>query len=130
MERVEHKVLAVWPEFNNGPVGRMDYFKSYLGVIGICLAGFLVGAIAMDGAGDLGAAVGGILILGLSIWVLAHSIALVYKRFWDVGFEDEGTRAGMTIGYYVVGFAPFLGLIAGLALLFWPRKTEEVEVEA
>lgn len=130
MERVEHKVLAVWPEFNNGPVGRMDYFKSYLGVIGICLAGFLVGAVLTESAGDLGAGLGAILFLGLAIWSCVHSIALVYKRFWDVGFEDAGTRAGMTIGYFLVGLVPFLGFIAGLALMFWPRKTEEVEVEA
>lgn len=130
MERVEHKVLAVWPEFNNGPVGRMDYFKSYLGVIGICLAGFLVGAVLTESAGDLGAGLGAILFLGLAIWSCVHSIALVFKRFWDVGFEDAGTRAGMTIGYFLVGLVPFLGFIAGLALMFWPRKTEEVEVEA
>ena len=130
MERVEHKVLAVWPEFNNGPVGRMDYFKSYLGVIGICLAGFLVGAVLTESAGDLGAGLGAILFLGLAIWSCVHSIALVYKRFWDVGFDDAGTRAGMTIGYFLVGLVPFLGFIAGLALMFWPRKNEEVEVEA
>ena len=130
MERQKHKVLVVWPEFNNGPVGRMDYFVSYLGVIGICLAGFLPAAVLTESGGDLGAGLAGLLFLGLSIWVIAHSIALVYKRFWDVGFEDAGTRAGMTIGYYLVGMVPLLGFIAGLALLFWPGKTEEVEVEA
>ena len=130
MERVEHKVLAVWPEFNNGPVGRMDYFKSYLGVIGICLVGLLPAAVLAESGGDLGAGLAAILFLALGIWSFAQSIALVYKRFWDVGFEDAGTRAGMTIGYFLVGLVPALGLIAGLALMFWPRKTEEVEVEA
>jgi uncharacterized membrane protein YhaH (DUF805 family) len=126
MERVEHKVLALWPEFNNGPVGRMDYFKSYLGIIGICFAGLVVGSILIESAGDVGAGLGVILFLGLGIWSFVQSIALIFKRFWDVGFEDAGTRAGMTIGYILLGLVPFLGLIAGLALMFWPRK-EEVE---
>ena len=130
MERQDHKVLAWWPEFNNGPVGRMDYFVSYLGVIGVCLVGFLPAMVMIESGGDLGAGLGMILVLVLGIWSMAQSIALVYKRFWDVGFEDAGTRAGMTIGYFLVGLVPFLGFIAGLALMFWPRKSEEVEVEA
>ena len=130
MERVEHKVLAVWPAFNNGPVGRMDFFKSYLGVIGICLVGLLPAAILTESGGDLGAGLAAILFLALGIWSFAQSIALVFKRFWDVGFEDAGTRAGMTIGYFVVGLVPMLGMIAGLALMFWPGKTTEIEVEA
>ena len=129
MKRVEHKVLAVWPEFNNGPVGRMDFFKSYLGVIGICLVGLFPAAILAE-SGDLGAGLAAILFIALGIWSFAQSIALVFKRFWDVGFEDAGTRTGMTIGYFVIGLVPALGLIAGLALMFWPGKTEEVEVEA
>ena len=127
MERVEHKVLALWPEFNNGPVGRMDFFKSYLGLIGICLVGVVAASILAESGGDLGAALGGLAFLGLGIWSFVHTIALVYKRMWDVGFEDTGARAGMTIGYFVASFVPVLNLITGLALMFWPRKEEVIE---
>ena len=127
MKRVEHKVLALWPEFNNGPVGRMDYFKSYLGIIGICLVGLVPASVFAETGNDLGAAVGGLAFLGLGIWSFAHTIALIYKRLWDVGFEDAGARAGMTIGYLVVSFIPVISLIVGLALMFWPRKEEVIE---
>ena len=128
MERVEHKVLALWPEFNNGPVGRMDFFKSYLGIIVICFPAIVLAAALKDSTGgDLGEALGGLAFLGLFIWTFAHSIALVYKRIWDVGFEDAGARAGMTIGYLVVSFIPVISLIVGLALMFWPRKEEVIE---
>ena len=128
MKRVKHKVLALWPEFNNGPVGRMDFFVSYLGIMGIMLVGAVVAAVLQDATGgDLGAALGGLAYLGLFIWIFAHSIALVYKRIWDVGFEDAGARAGMTIGYFLVSFIPFITFIAGLALMFWPQKKEVIE---
>lgn len=127
MERVEHKVLALWPEFNNGPVGRMDYFKSYLGLIGVCLVGVIVASILAESGGDLGAVLGALGFLGLGVWSFVHTLALVYKRLWDVGFEDTGTRTGMTIGYFVASFIPVINLITGLALMFWPRKEEVIE---
>jgi uncharacterized membrane protein YhaH (DUF805 family) len=127
MERVEHKVLALLPEFNNGPVGRMDFFKSYLGLIGMCFVTVIVSGVFIETGGDLGAILGTLAFLALGIWTLVHSVALVYKRLWDIGYEDTGTRTGMTIGYFIVSFFPMLNLVAGLALMFWPRKEEVLE---
>ena len=130
MERQDHKVLALWPAFNNGPVGRMNYFVSYLKLLGVCFIGIIPASILIEQGGEAGALIGTFLMLAFGIWSLAHSVSLVYKRFWDIGFEDAGGRAGMTVGAIVLGFVPVLDLIMGLALLFWPRKNEETEVEA
>ena len=70
------------------------------------------------------------MMLAIGIWSLVHSVSLVYKRIWDLGFDEAGSRAGMTIGAMVLGFVPILDLIIALVLLFWPRKEEKVEVEA
>ena len=130
MERQDHKVLAWWPAFNNGPVGRMNYFVSYLKLLGVCFVGVLPTAILVEEGGDLGAGLGALMMLAIAIWSLVHSVSLIYKRIWDIGFEDEGGRAGMTVGALVLGFVPVLDLIIALVLLFWPRKEEKVEVEA
>ena len=130
MERQDRKVLAWWPAFNNAPVGRMNYFVSYLKLFGVCLAGVIPASILIEQGGEAGAVIGTTLMLAFGIWSLAHSVSLVYKRSWDIGFEEEGSRAGMTVGAIVLGFVPVLDLIIGLALLFWPRKNEETEVES
>ena len=130
MERQDHKVLAWWPEFNNAPVGRMNYFVSYLKLLGVCFVGLVPTAILIEEGGEAGAMIGTTLMLAFGIWSMAHSVSLIYKRIWDIGFEEEGSRAGMTVGAIVLGFVPVADFIIGLALLFWPRKNEETEVEA
>ena len=127
--RVKHNVLKLWPEFSDGPVGRMDYFVSLLKLVG-------VGFVAMFTLGFTGAMMEGNPVLAIPFTIFAivgivllfliavHQIALVYKRFWDMGFEDNGTRVGMTIGYFIISMIPLLNL-AVFAMFFVPGKGKQ-----
>jgi len=124
--RVKHNVLKLWPNFTDGPIGRMEYFISLLKLTGIGLA--VVFIITLAGAAaesnSLAAIPLGLMsIVGLvALFVIVvQQCALVYKRFWDMGFEDNGTRVGMTVGYYIVSMIPILNL-AVFALFFVPGK--------
>jgi len=124
--RVKHNVLKLWPNFTDGPIGRMEYFISLLKLTGIGLA--VVFIITLAGAAaesnSLAAIPLGLMsIVGLvALFVIVvQQCALVYKRFWDMGFEDNGTRVGMTVGYYIVSMIPILNL-AVFAMFFVPGK--------
>ena len=125
-DRVEHNVFKFWPEFSDGPVGRMNYFMSWLKLIGVgigivivlSIAGAFVEQVPMMSIVFAILAIAGLIGL-LSIAV--HQIALVYKRFWDMGFDEQGARIGMTIGFYVISMIPLLNL-ATLAIFFIPGK--------
>jgi len=124
--RVKHNVLKLWPNFTDGPIGRMEYFISLLKLTGIGLA--VVFIITLAGAAaesnSLAAIPLGLMsIVGLValLVIVVQQVALVYKRFWDMGFEDNGTRVGMTVGYYIVSMIPILNL-AVFAMFFVPGK--------
>jgi len=129
-DRVEHDVFKLWPTFNDGPVGRMEYFKKILIVTAVALfIGFFL-TFVMAGANEnnplMMIASGIFLIFAVAVFfiVLVHQIALVYKRFWDMGFTDRGARVGMVVVYVVVGVVPVLNL-ACLAMFFIPGKGKQ-----
>lgn len=119
-DRVSHDLLRLWPDFNEGPVGRIEFLKKNLFLIGMAfLYGFAIAAVTnapqvLQFVVLLGALAGCLILL-------AHQVALLYKRFWDMGVQEVGTRWGMVIGYFVVAAIPVLG-IAILAVWFWPPK--------
>lgn len=124
--RVKHDAFKLWPKFTDGPVGRMEYFVSLMKLFAVAIAAVFILSL-------FGAAVdsGSIMVLPFGIMsiiffvllflVAVHQVALVYKRFWDMGFEDNGTRIGMTVGYYIVSMIPILNL-AVFAMFFVPGK--------
>jgi uncharacterized membrane protein YhaH (DUF805 family) len=128
-DRVEHNVFKLWPKFTDGPVGRMEYFMSLLKLTGIGLA--VVFIIALTGAaaenGNMVAVPLGIMsLVGFAVLFLiaVHQVALVYKRFWDMGFEDNGTRVGLVVGYFIISMIPLLNL-AVFAMFFIPGKGKQ-----
>jgi len=128
-DRVEHNVFRLWPEFSDGPIGRMNYFMSVLKLTGIALVALFIMSIALAAAQEAPAVAipVGIVVLGVMILLVlmfVHQIALVYKRLWDMGFAEKGTRVGMTIGFYVVSMIPLLNL-ATLAMFFIPARRNE-----
>ena len=127
--RVKHNVLKLWPNFSDGPIGRMEYFVSLLKLLGVGLAAVFIMSLTTTAAEGNALAViplGLMSIVGLIVLfiVAVHQIALHYKRFWDMGFEDKGTRIGMTVGLYLVSMIPILNL-ALLAMFFVPGKGKQ-----
>ena len=127
--RVKHNVLKLWPNFSDGPIGRMEYFLSLVKLLGVSLVAVFIMSMAGTAAGSNSLAtipLGLMSIVGLFVLfiVAVHQIALIYKRFWDMGFEDNGTRIGMTIGFYVISMIPILNL-AVFAMFFVPGKGKE-----
>jgi len=127
--RVKHNVLKLWPNFTDGPIGRMEYFVSLLKLTGIGLAVFFITAMtstAVESAPIVAIPLGIFAIVSLVTLfiILVQQVALIYKRFWDMGFEDNGTRIGMTVGYYIVSMIPILNL-AVFALFFIPGKGKQ-----
>ena len=126
--RVKHDAFKLWPKFD-GPIGRMEYFVSLLKLTGVGLAVILIIGLAGAASESNSIAVlplGIMSIIGMVVFciIVVHQIALVYKRFWDMGFEDNGTRIGMTIGYYIVSMIPVLNL-AVFAMFFIPGKGKQ-----
>ena len=128
-DRVKHDVFKLWPKFTDGPVGRMEYFVSLLKLTGIGLG--VVFIIALAGAaaetGNMVAVPLGIMsLVGFAVLFLiaVHQVALVYKRFWDMGFEDNGTRVGLVVGYFIISMIPLLNL-AVFAIFFIPGKGKQ-----
>jgi len=124
--RVKHDVLKAWPNFTDGPIGRMEYFISLLKLTGIGLAVFFITAMtstAVESAPIAAIPLGIFAIVSLvTIFViLVQQVALIYKRFWDMGFEDKGTRVGMTVGYFIISMIPILNLTV-FAMFFVPGK--------
>jgi len=124
--RVEHNVLKLWPNFTDGPIGRMEYFISLLKLTGIGLAVFFITAMtstAVERAPIAAIPLGIFAIVSLVTLfiIVVQQVALIYKRFWDMGFEDNGTRVGMTIGYFIVSMIPILNLTV-FAMFFVPGK--------
>ena len=127
--RVSHDVFKLWPNFSEGPVGRMEFFVSWLKLVGIGLVSVFIMSLAGAAAeGNSLAAIplGVMAIVGLVVLLIVavHQIALIYKRFWDMGFEDNGSRVGMTIGYFLISMIPILNL-AVFAMFFVPGKGKE-----
>jgi uncharacterized membrane protein YhaH (DUF805 family) len=126
-DRVEHNVFKLWPAFSDGPVGRMNYFVSLLKLTGMALVAVfalsIAGQVVEGNNGPAQIAFGIMGLFGIFGFVIffVHQIALVYKRIWDCGFDETGTRVGLTIGYYVIGMIPFLNLLT-LALFFIPAR--------
>ena len=127
--RVKHNVLKLWPNFSDGPIGRMEYFVSLLKLLGVGLA--VVFIITLAGAAAEGNSfavipLGLMSIVGLIVLflIVVQQAALVYKRFWDMGFEEQGTRIGMTVGYYIVSMIPILNLSV-FAMFFIPGKGKQ-----
>lgn len=127
--RVKHNVFKLWPKFTDGPVGRMEYFVSLLklAAMGIGVA-FILGftSAMMESNAAMAVPFAIFVIVGLLTLLLiaVHQIALVYKRFWDMGFEDNGTRVGMTVGYFLISMIPVLNL-AVFAMFFVPGKGKQ-----
>jgi uncharacterized membrane protein YhaH (DUF805 family) len=124
--RVEHNVLKLWPNFTDGPIGRMEYFISLLKLTGIGLAVFFITEMtstAVESAPIAAIPLGIFAIVSLVTLfiIVVQQVALIYKRFWDMGFEDNGTRVGMTIGYFIVSMIPILNLTV-FAMFFVPGK--------
>ena len=124
--RVQHNVLKLWPNFSDGPIGRMEYFVSLLKLTGIGLAVVFIISLAGAAAENSSLAaipLGLMAIVGLVVLFLiaVQQCALIYKRFWDMGFEEQGTRVGMTVGFYIVSVIPILNL-AVFAMFFVPGK--------
>ena len=128
--RVKHNVLKLWPNFSDGPIGRMEYFVSWLKLVGIGIGVVFIISITDAAVTNNNVAVAiplgimSIIGLGMCIIIIAHQIALIYKRFWDMGFEDTGTRIGMTIGYFLISMVPILNL-ALFAMFFVPGKGKD-----
>jgi uncharacterized membrane protein YhaH (DUF805 family) len=125
-DRVKHNVFKLWPNFSDGPIGRMEYFISLLKLTGIGLAVVFVITLAGAAAESNSIAtipLGLMSIVGLFVFVVivVQQCALVYKRLWDMGFEEKGTRVGMTVGFYVVSMIPLLNLLT-LGLFFVPAR--------
>ena len=124
--RVKHDAFKLWPNFSDGPVGRMEYFVSLMKLFGVAIVAVFI--ISLFGAAaDSGSimvipfGIMSIIFFVLLFLVAVHQVALVYKRMWDMGFEDKGTRVGMTIGYFVISLIPVLNL-AAFAMFFVPGK--------
>lgn len=130
--RVKHDLLKLWPNFSDGPIGRMDYFKGFLGVGLLQVALGFLGALAFDDDGarypEMVALTTIVAIVGLAGFgvTAVHWIALTYKRFWDMGFDDRGTRILVTIGnLLLIGLTAFLwGVLVLIALCLIPRKVK------
>ena len=127
--RVKHDVFKLWPVFEDGPVGRMEYFVSLLKISGIAIGMFvlmsLFGVAAESGsAATLPLAILGLVAFAVLFLLLVHQVALVYKRFWDLGVEERGSRFGLTVGYFIVAMVPVLNL-ATLAMFFIPGKGKQ-----
>ena len=124
-DRVEHNVFKLWPAFSDGPVGRMNYFLSLLKLTGIALVAVFAMSLssAAENSGHMFIPIAIVALVGLIVLVLVfvHQIALVYKRIWDMGFDEKGTRVGLTIGFYVVSMIPLLNLLT-LAIFFIPAR--------
>jgi uncharacterized membrane protein YhaH (DUF805 family) len=128
--RVKHDAFRLWPKFD-GPVGRMDYFVSLLKLCAVGIAAIFITSLfgaAVETNSGYAMTIPLMLFSLVSVIVLllivVHQIALVYKRFWDMGFEDNGTRVGMTIGYFIVSMIPILNL-AVFAMFFVPGKGKQ-----
>ena len=124
--RVQHDVLKLWPNFSDGPIGRMEYFVSLLKLWAIGIAVVFIITLAGAAAESNSLAViplGLMSIVGLIMvfLLIVQQCALIYKRFWDMGFEEQGTRIGMTVGFYIVSMIPILNL-AVFAMFFVPGK--------
>ena len=127
--RVKHDVFKLWPKFTDGPVGRMEYFMSLLKLTGVGLGVVFIIALAgaaVENGNMLAVPLGIMSLVGVAVLFLiaVHQVALVYKRFWDMGFEDNGTRVGMTVGYFIISMIPLLNLSV-FAMFFIPGKGKQ-----
>jgi len=124
--RVKHDVLKAWPNFTDGPIGRMEYFISFLKLLAVSLALTFIFVITQMMAESNPLAAIPLLIFAIvgivaALLIFVQNIAIVYKRFWDMGFEDIGVRIGMTIGYFFISLVPFLNITC-FAMFFVPGK--------
>ena len=127
--RVKHNVLKLWPNFSDGPIGRMEFFVSWLKLVGIGLVSVFIMSLAgaaVEGNTFAVIPLGLMAIVGLVVLLLVavHQVALIYKRFWDMGFEDNGTRVGLVVGYIIISMIPLLNL-AVFAMFFIPGKGKQ-----
>ena len=105
-------------------IRRLDYFKGGLASVLIALS-----AVALFGVGGNIAEsneVLGMIVLLVGIAPLGYAVilqvALVARRFRDIGFSDNGALFALVIGYFVANaFIPFVSLV----LLFWKGKELE-----
>ena len=125
-DRVEHDVFKMAPAFD-GPIGRMEYFKSLAKLFGIGVVLMIVLSVVTQtaSAGDPLLAIPMLIIALLSVLVVVQlavqQIALTYKRIWDMGVNDKGARVGWTFGVFVLSMIPLLNL-AIFALFFIPGR--------
>ena len=127
--RVEHDVLKMWPNFSDGPIGRMNYFKGFAIMLAISfgltfIVGFTAAAAQSTPMMMIPFTIFALISLVAMVILIAHQIALIYKRFWDMGFEDKGTRVGLVFGYFLVGMIPIVNL-AVFAMFFIPGKGKQ-----
>ena len=125
-DRVEHDVFKMMPAFD-GPIGRMEYFKSMAKLVGISIVLLIVTSVVTQvaGAGNPLMAIPMLIIALLSVLVMVQLVvqqtALNYKRIWDMGVNDKGARVGWTFGVFIIMMIPLLNL-AIFALYFIPGR--------
>ena len=124
-DRVEHDVFKMMPAFD-GPIGRMEYFKSLAKLVGISLVMTIILSVVLQVAGSGGLLAIPMLIIALLsvavfVQLVVQQTALTYKRIWDLGVNDNGARVGWTLGVFIITMIPLLNL-AILALFFIPGR--------
>jgi uncharacterized membrane protein YhaH (DUF805 family) len=125
-DRVKHNVFALVPTFNDGPVGRVEFLVKNLIMIGVMLplGIFFAGVVgSAEGSAVLAplAILVGLVFLGACVIMMVHQIALLYKRFWDIGIVEQGARIGAVVGFYIVSCIPLLNILT-LVIWFLPPK--------
>ncbi len=137
-DRVVHNVFRPFPVFNDGPVGRMQYFGKIMLMYGVMIAllgGMLVLGPGVEGPNPntvavIGQVVFGTALFGAVLVFIFHGFALAYKRIWDIGVTDSGARVGWTIGAAIAGVIPVVGFVVALVLLFYPPSRKEAAAPA
>ena len=125
-DRVEHEVFKIAPAFD-GPIGRMEYFKSMAKLIGlgfVITIGFAIisqAAYSNNPLATIPVAIFILLAALITVQLVVQQIAITYKRIWDIGVNDNGARVGFTIGVFIISMIPLLNL-AILALFFIPGR--------
>ena len=128
-DRVEHDVFKMWPTFSDGPIGRMEYLKGFLKLFAVAAGlAFLVGFTGAAGRANelmfIPFTIFAIIALVATVVIIAHQIAISYKRFWDMGFDDKGVRVGMTLGLILIEMIPIVNLLA-LLMFFVPGRRNQ-----
>ena len=129
-DRVEHDVFKLWPAFSDGPIGRMEYFKKFLILTAVGMGVTFLGALIIGGANSsnppmmIMSTLFILVAFAVMVILVAHQIALLYKRFWDMGITDAGGRIGMIVVYVIISAIPLLNL-ATLAMFFIPGKGKQ-----